>query len=122
MTEDKGDGVALGNAAPHGRDDAVGDARAQPERVSEGEHEVADVDPRRVRERGRARSRPRHANHGDVVRGIAADGRRGMAVARGQGHDELRRVRDDVCVGDDVATGVDDHAGAEVLRCPDLHD
>jgi len=45
-----------------------------------------------------------------------------LCGARSQRDDEARRVPDDVRVGDDVAAVVDDHAGAEVLGCPDLHD
>ncbi len=119
--------VALAGAdgAAGRRDDALRDAVGEAQRVAHGQHDLADLGIGRVREPGRLQIAgvAGHPDHGEIVGRELADDRRVQGViADCFLHRHGLRVADHVLVGDDVAVGVVDHAGAGRVRRADLHD
>ena len=96
-------------------DDAGGDGVAEPARVAEREHPLADLDVSHA-ERRDGRWRLRQTQHGEVGLRVAADhlGRDFLAVLE-DGADRTR-VAHHVVVRDDVAVLINEEAGALGLR------
>ena len=109
------EGSALRSGARLGGHDAARDRLAHPERVADGEHDVADRHRIGVAElEGGKRFVPRiDAQDREVGRFVAADERGLELAAVGQRHDDLVAVLHHVMVGDDDSVGGDDHAGPQ---------
>ena len=115
------DAVSLRDARAERADDAVGHARAEPQRVADRDREVADGELARVRERRRRELRSRDAHDGEVVRREAADERGAVGVRTGR--DGVRAAAgDDMVVRDHVAVRVEHDSRAEPVGALDLHD
>ena len=104
------------------RQDARGDAAAEPERVADRQHPVADA--RRVAvapiRRGQ-RLVGLDLEQGDVGLGVAADHRGLQIGVVVQDDGDLVGIGDDVVIGDDIARRIDDEAGAERGRLARRH-
>ena len=104
-------------AAAQAADDAGGHRIAQPERIADGDHKVADFELRGVAQ-GDLRELDRaHFEHGDV-RGLIDPDDFGLQVATiGQRHGDFAGVLDHMRVGENVALArIEDHAGAGALE------
>ena len=118
------EGVEVRNphlGARQGGDDAAGHGLADAEGVSDGEHQVADLElvgiaKFEIRQRLAARV---DAQNGQVRAFVGADDDRLVLAAVGEHDGNLVGALDDVVVGDDEALGADDDAGPQrVLYAP----
>ena len=101
--------------AAGGADDAHGDGLADAEGIADGESEIADFYLGRIAERNGGEMVGVDFQHGDVGLGIAADDVGGEFTLVAQGNFDVGGAIDHVIVGEDVAVGADDHAGAEAV-------
>ena len=115
-------GAGLVDGAVLGGDDAGGDGLTEREWTADGEHPIANLGAVGVAHLdGRQARGGIDLDNGDVSFGVDADNvGRAAVVGRivavgGELHVDLVGFVDDVVVGDDVAAGVHDEAGAERL-------
>src|SRR5262249_23994308 len=101
-----------------GADDADGDRVLEAERVADGDDPLADTEGVRITQlhRGQVFGIALDLDQRDVGLRVASRDLRLELLPVGQLHQDLVGVLDDVVVGEDVAAGVDDEAGAEALR------
>src|SRR5690606_20525205 len=111
--------------AVQGADDALGDGPFEAQWAADRQHGVADQQLVAVPERGRGQVLyAPDLYHTDVRPGVETDDRahRHVSVAERHPHLAALRGRDHVGVGEDVAIGVHDHAGAlRPVGQPDRH-
>ena len=89
----------------------------QAERIADGDHEIADLEPRGVAERHLDERFGRHFEHGDVGGNVAADHRGGQIAAVLQGDRDFGRVINDMRVCNYVAVFcIKDDTGARALE------
>src|SRR5690606_12430809 len=101
------------------RDDPGGNGPAEPERIADRDHPVADARLGRVAElQERQRLLRLHLEQGDVGFRVTSDERRGQRRLVMEADEDLVGVLDDMVVGDDVAVRVDHEAGTERRRPP----
>ena len=86
--------------------------RLQAERTAHRDHELADAQRRGVAELRDRQAARREPNHGEIGRRIVADELDAEPVAVGRLGRELPAVVHDVAIGDRVAVGRDQEAGA----------
>ena len=110
-----GDLVEDADAPAGGGDDAHGDGLADAERVADGEDHVAHAELVAVGQGDGGQVLGLDLDDGDVGLRIGADDLGGELAVVVEQHLQLVRPLDDVVVGDDVAVGGDDDAGAEAL-------
>ena len=106
--------VGHGHRAVQGGDDAGGGGVVVAERVADGHHVLADGELVGIGEFHGLEVARRVVELDDrkIGGGVSADERGGIHVAVGKRHLNLLGTGDHVVVGDDVAFGVDDGAGA----------
>jgi hypothetical protein len=91
----------------------------QAERVADGDHEIADLEPRRVAERHLREPLGRHFEHRDVRRHVAADHRGGEIAPVLQRDGDFGCVINHMRVCNDVPVFcIKDDAGACALELP----
>jgi hypothetical protein len=121
--------MAFGSTAPGdpgaagGRDDALGHAAGQPERVADGQHHIAGPRLVGVAETGWLEPGPvGDPDHREITRGIAAHQCPSPRL-RVTGQLDLKRagVPSHVRVGDNVPGVVEDHARAQPVAGADQH-
>ena len=96
-----------------GTDDAVGDRLLQAERVADGQHLIADLQPVRAPQAHDREPRQPDRQQRQVGVRITAHHLGHRAAAVGQLHLDAGGIGDHVVVGDDVAALVHDHARAQ---------
>ena len=91
------------------------------ERVADGQHHVAHARLVRIGERHRAQPGGLHLQHRQVARRVVANDRRGQHAAIRQLHFDAIGAVHHMVVGQDVAVGVDDDAGAKPFLARRAH-
>ena len=98
----------------HGRDDAGADAVAEPQRIADGDHRLADHQVAAVAQlQRRQRLVAVNLQNRQIGIGIGADQIRRQLAAVGQLDGDLPGAVDHVIVGDDVSVRVNDESAAQ---------
>ncbi len=101
------------NERPSAETTPVVTVEFEPERVADGDHQLAAPEQLRIAERcGRQRHRSVDPHQREVGVGIVADDLRGQAAAVDRGDVDARGAVHHVAVGEHEAVRRDDHAGA----------
>ena len=98
---------------PGGADDALRHCLAEPERIADGEHDIAGAQVVRSAKGHDRRIVEGDPQHREIRVRIRADDLRRRHASVGQLHADLIGALNDMMIGDEVALLIDDHAGAK---------